>query len=106
MYVIEREFLRRKYSATVLACIVIAQKNVFAREALSLERNVNVFDQANHRRQRHGKARGVKPLRRTLFGISDAFEYEHDSASRRADVDWLERSIENQNARVHSEIEI
>ena len=30
MYVIEREFLRRKYSATVLAGIVIAQKDVFA----------------------------------------------------------------------------
>jgi len=50
---IERQVLRRKYTAAVLAGVVVAEQDVLARKALSFKRNVNVFDQPDHRGHRH-----------------------------------------------------
>lgn len=87
---IERKILRRENSKAILAGVVIAKQYVFAREALSLERNVNVFDEADDRRHWHGKARRMNPVRRMFFGVSDAFEYQNDGASSRTDIYRLE----------------
>jgi len=47
-YMIERKFLWRKDAPAILTGVVIAQKYVFTRETLSLEWNVNVFDQSDY----------------------------------------------------------
>src|SRR6185369_1449484 len=99
--VIERQILRREDAPTVLTGVVVAQEDVLARQALSFEWYVDVFDQANHRRHRHGESRRVKPVIGTLFGVGNSLQNQHDGTSSRANVDRLERSVQNQNASVH-----
>jgi len=59
--VVKRQVQRWKDVPAVLAGVVIAQQDVFAREALSLERNVNVLEQPYYRRRRHRKTSRVQP---------------------------------------------
>jgi hypothetical protein len=93
--VVKRQVLWREDVAAILASVMVAQQYVFAREALSLERNVNVFDQTYDGRRRHRKPRRVQPVSAALLGMSNAFKHEHDCATHRTYVDWLERCVEN-----------
>ena len=105
--VIERQLGRRQHFAAILAGVVIAQENIFARQALALKGDVNVFDEANDRRRRHRKARRMQPVvQRAFFGVRHAFQNEDDGATHGANVDRLKRCVEYQNARVHLEIEL
>ncbi len=103
---IERQVLRSEDAPTVLTSVVIAQQDVFARQAFSLERDVNVFDQPDHRRHRHRKPRRVQPLSGAFFGVGYALENQHNRAAGRADIDRLEGSVKDENASVHTECEI
>lgn len=53
MDMVQRQFLRRKHSPAVLTRVVVAQQDVLARKALSLKRDVYVFDESDDRRERH-----------------------------------------------------
>src|ERR1044071_111410 len=103
---VEREFLRREDATAILTGIMVAQENVFARQALAFKGDVNVFDQPNDRRRGYGKSRRMHPLRRRFFSVGHAFQDQHDGTPHRADIDRLERSVEYPNACVHPEIEI
>ena len=104
---IERQLGRRQHFAAILASVVIAQENIFARQALALKRDVNVFNEANDRRRRHRKARRMQPVvQRAFFGVRHAFQNEDDGATHGANVDRLKRCVEYQNAHVHLEIEL
>jgi hypothetical protein len=106
VYVIERKLVGSEHPHAVLAGVVVPKQYILSGKALALERDMDVFDQANDRRQRHREPRRVEPLRRTLFGVGHAFENEHNGAPGRTDIDGLIRSVKYQNARVHPEIEI
>ena len=95
MDVVKRQLLRRKHSPAVLAGVVIAQQDVLAREALSLKRNVDVFDEPDDGWQQHREPRRVEPSRRTLFGMRHTFEDQHHGSARSADVDRLKGCVEN-----------
>ena len=51
--VVQRQFLWRKHPPAVLTRVVVAQQDVLARKALSLKRDVDVFDEPDDRRERH-----------------------------------------------------
>src|SRR5262249_15282435 len=104
--VVESQVLWCKGASAILTGIVVTEQDVLSGKALSFKRDVDVFDQPDNRRQRHGEPGRVKPLRGTFFGVCDALQYQDNRTPSRANIDRLKGGVQNQNAGVHSESEI
>jgi hypothetical protein len=93
--VIQREVLGREHAPAVLTGIMIAKQDVFAREAFSFERDVNVLNEPNNRWHRHRESRRMKPLSGALFRVGNSFENQHNRATGRAYIYRLEGRVQN-----------
>src|SRR5262249_37351147 len=91
MNVIQGQVRRRVLPPAVLTRVVISQEDVLAREALSLERNMDVVDEPNHRRKGHREACRVQPALAALFGVRHSLQNENNRPADGANVNGLER---------------
>lgn len=74
---------------------MIAQQNVFPRQTAILERNVNVVSQPDDRRRMNLNLGRMQYMSVVLFDARHALEDHHDGAAHRADIDRLERCVED-----------
>ena len=92
--VVEGEFAGGEDNAAVLTGISVAEEDVLAREGACLVRDAAILEQPDDRRHGDVAALSVEHEAVLLFSAGDAFEHEHEGASRTANVDGLVGSIE------------
>ena len=90
---VQRQFRTGKNPSAELAGIPVAQQNIFPRQGAALVGDAAVLQQANHRRDAHGDARGVQEVSVLLFRHGDALEHQDQRSACGANVDGLIGSV-------------
>ena len=91
---IQRQFGRRMLPAAVLTGGMIAQQNILARERSSLEGDVPILSQPNHRRCVNGQLRRMKHMAVVLFDSGDTLENHYHCAPFVAHIDRLKGCVQ------------
>src|SRR5262249_17987420 len=99
--VIERQFRRVEDLAAILAGVMVAEQDVFARKALALEWNVDVFGQTDDRRRGYLGGRRWNFVLGAFFGAGDAFQNQDDRPPHRANVDRLIGRVQDEYSAIH-----